>query len=68
VVQGRDVAFPLAPQQIGCGNAVAVPGAFRITDGEAELCVVLAPRAPDRDRLRRGDRRGVVCRTLRAAR
>ncbi len=67
VVQGRDVAFPLAPQQIGCGNAVAVPGAFRITDGAAALCVALAPRAPDRDRLRAGDRRGVVCRTLRAA-
>lgn len=67
VVQGREVAFPLAPQEVACGNAVAVPGAFRITDGAAEVCVALAPRAPDRAKLRGGTRVGVVCRRLAAA-
>lgn len=67
VVQGAEVAFPLAAQQVGCGNAVAVPGAFRITDGAAEVCVALGPRAPDRDQLRVGDRRGAVCRRLATA-
>lgn len=67
VVQGREVAFPLAPQEVACGNAVAVPGAFRITDGAAEVCVALGPRAPDREALRDGARGGVVCRRLAAA-
>ncbi|MBL8624287.1 MAG: zf-HC2 domain-containing protein [Myxococcales bacterium] len=67
VVQGREVAFPLAPQEVACGNAVAVPGAFRITDGAAEVCVALGPRAADREKLRGGARGGVVCRRLTAS-
>lgn len=67
VIQGREVGFPLAAQTIACGNGVAVPGAFRITDGGAELCVALAAAAPDRARLTAGERAGTVCRTLRAA-
>jgi len=64
--QDGQAFFPLAPRRIACGNAVVVPGAFRITDGGAELCVVLAPEAPDRARLGAGDRRGATCTTLRA--
>lgn len=67
VIQGRAVGFPLAAQTIACGNSVAVPGAFRITDGGAELCVALAAAAPDRARMTAGERAGTVCRTLRAA-
>lgn len=67
VIQGREVGFPLAAQPIACGNSVTVPGAFRITDGGAELCVALAAAAPDRARLTAGERTGTVCRTLRAA-
>lgn len=67
VAYQRGVAsFPLAPRRIACGNAVVVPGAFRITDGGADLCVALAPDAPDRARLTAGDRRGLVCSTLTA--
>ncbi|MBK9036926.1 MAG: zf-HC2 domain-containing protein [Myxococcales bacterium] len=68
VVQGAAVAFPLPAQPIACGNTVAVPGAFRITDGDADVCVVVAAAPPDRARLGAGDRAGAVCRTVRAAR
>ena len=67
VIQAGAVGFPLAAQAISCGNSVAVPGAFHITDGGAEVCVALGGAAPDRARLRAGARAQTVCRTLRAA-
>jgi hypothetical protein len=64
VMQSTAVEFPLAAQRIACGNQLAVPGAFRITGGGATVCVALGAAAPDRDRLRAGDRSGSVCRDL----
>ncbi len=48
IYQRGEASFPLAPQPLDCGNAVVLPGAFRITDGGAELCVVLSEAAIDR--------------------
>ena len=61
VYQPGGASFPLAAQAITCGNAVPVPGAFRVTDGGATICVALGATAPDRDRLRRGPRGPMVC-------
>jgi hypothetical protein len=65
VVYQRGLAsFPLPAQPITCGNAVAVPGAFRVTDGGATICVALGGAAPDRARLARGPRGAMVCAAL----
>ena len=61
VYQPSGASFPLPPQSITCGNAVAVPGAFRITDGGATICVAVSARAPERARLARGPRSPMVC-------
>ncbi len=61
VYQPTGAAFPLPAQAITCGNAIAVPGAFRITDGGATICVALGASAPDRTRLARGPRGPMVC-------
>lgn len=66
VVQNGLTSHPLSPQRLACGNAVVLPGAFRITGGAAELCVALDDRPPPRTRWRRGERSGTVCRSLRA--
>jgi hypothetical protein len=44
------VDHPLAPARIGCGNGVALPGAFSITGGRTNrVCVRIgAAAAPDR--------------------
>jgi hypothetical protein len=40
-------AFPLAPSQLECGNAVALPGAFEITGTHENIvCVVITTDAP----------------------
>lgn len=62
--QDGAASYPLAPQRLACGNDVVVPGAFRITDGGADLCVALAAEPPDRRKLSAGDRRGAVCAAL----
>lgn len=67
VYQPGGAAFPLPPQAITCGNAVAVPGAFRITDGGATICVALGGRAPDRARLARRPHSPMVCAAVSAA-
>ncbi len=67
VYQPSGASFPLAPQAMTCGNQVAVPGAFRITDGGATICVALGARPPDRARLARGPRSPAVCATVAAA-
>ena len=70
VYQRGQASFPLPPQPITCGNAVAVPGAFRITDGGATICVALGDRAPDRAQLARGSSAAgapLVCGTVTAA-
>lgn len=63
-------SHPLSPQRLACGNAVVLPGAFRITGvtnaSSAELCVALDDHPPPRTRWRRNDRTGAVCRTLAA--
>ncbi len=61
VYQAGAAAFPLPPQAITCGNQVAVPGAFRVTDGGATICVAVGDRAPERARLARGPRGPMVC-------
>jgi Putative zinc-finger len=61
VYQPSGASFPLAPQAIACGNQVAVPGAFRITDGDATICVALGAAPPDRAKLARGPRNPAVC-------
>lgn len=52
VLDAGQVDHPLAPARIGCGNQVAVPGAFSITGDRANrICVrVDAASAPDRAR------------------
>ena len=57
------IDHPLAPARIGCGNRVAVPGAFSITgDRVNRVCVRIdADAAPDRARPRPPD----ACVTLR---
>lgn len=67
VYQPSGASFPLPAQPITCGNAVAVPGAFRVTDGGAMICVALGPSAPDRDRLRKSPRAPMVCATVAAS-
>ena len=64
IYQAAGASFPLPPQTITCGNAIAVPGAFRITDGDATICVALG-RVPDRARLARGPRAPMVCASVR---
>lgn len=63
-------SHPLSPQRLACGNAVVLPGAFRITGvttaSSAELCVALDDHPPPRTRWRRGERSGTVCRSLRS--
>lgn len=61
VYQPDGASFPLPAQAITCGNQVAVPGAFRVTDGGATICVALGERAPDRRALARGPRQPMVC-------
>jgi hypothetical protein len=61
VYQPGGASFPLSPRPITCGNQVGVPGAFRITDGGATICVALGSAAPDRLRLARGPRGPMVC-------
>lgn len=70
VYQRGAASFPLPAQPIGCGNQVAVPGAFRITDGGATICVALgaAPAALDRTRLGRAPRGPIVCASVTEAR
>ncbi len=56
VFEGGEVSFPLAPSEgLACGNAVPLPGAFRLTGRERlSVCVVWAPDGPvDREALRR---------------
>lgn len=73
VLQRGAPSYPLPAQAIACGNAVVVPGAFRITGGAAELCAVLSDAPLDRARLAadlalralRNDR-GAVCTSLTA--
>jgi hypothetical protein len=50
VYDAGEVDHPLAPARIGCGNGVALPGAFSITGGRANrVCVrIAAGAAPDR--------------------
>ena len=64
VHQDGAASFPLAARRLRCGNRVAVPGAFRITGGAAEVCVAVAASAPDRTRLAAGERRGTSCTRL----
>lgn len=66
VLQGARIDFPLEPARVPCGNHAPVPGAFRITDGGAQVCVLVDATAPDRAAFARGDRTQARCRTLRA--
>lgn len=62
VTQRGATSFPLPPQPVACGNAVVLPGAFRITGGAAELCVLVSDAPPDRSWVRYD--MGAVCRPL----
>ncbi|HVV85316.1 MAG TPA: hypothetical protein VHE35_19775, partial [Kofleriaceae bacterium] len=66
VYQPDGASFPLPAQSITCGNAIAVPGAFRVTGGGATICVALGAAAPDRARLGRGPRPPMVCASVAA--
>jgi hypothetical protein len=49
VVQQGEVAFPLTPVDLACGNRVALPGAFRLTGtGRAVVCFTFAGNPLDR--------------------
>lgn len=57
-----------APMQMACGNAIAIPGAFRLAAGApAEICVLIDSPADMRARLRDGATvpDGTPCQTLR---
>lgn len=67
VFQGGEASFPLEPAPLTCGNAVALPGAFVLTENEpATVCLVLDPPARDALRATRATELPgtLVCRTL----
>ncbi len=58
---GQPPGFPLPAQPVACGNDVVLPGAFRITDGAATVCVAVGDTAPDRAQLATGPTRAMAC-------
>jgi hypothetical protein len=61
IIDGAEIDHPLAPARIGCGNEVAVPGAFSITGDRANRVCVRVDAASTPDRARPPD----ACVTLR---
>ena len=66
-------SFPLAPARLACGNQIPMPGAFRLTGGDAVVCVSFSEAGPvSRETLRHlgpDDRApGRTCRRLRRTR
>lgn len=67
VFQRGEASFPLPPARIRCANNVAVPGAFTITGGDAQVCVAVDPtKAPDRPAVTAAGPGALVCRDLAA--
>ena len=56
VLDSDGASFPLAPARVACGNAVPIPGAFRLNGAQEEtVCLVWDERrAPDRSALSLG--------------
>ncbi len=48
IAQGHELFYPLEAARLECGNAVAVPGAFRLSGGPLRVCAVISAKPSER--------------------